>query len=91
MEIIRYHLIIKGRVQGVGYRMSAYDAANNLGITGWVRNRHDGSVEVVTESDKTTLEQFVLWAKKGPDYAEVSEVISEELTATGEFTKFNIR
>jgi len=88
---MRYHLIIKGRVQGVGYRMSAYDAANNLGITGWVRNRHDGSVEVVAESDKTTLEQLVLWAKRGPDYAEVSEVKTEELTATGEFTKFNIR
>ena len=91
MRIMRYHLIIKGRVQGVGYRMSAYDAANNLGITGWVRNRHDGSVEVVAESDKTTLEQLVLWAKRGPDYAEVSEVKTEELTATGEFTKFNIR
>jgi acylphosphatase len=91
MGIIRYHLIIKGRVQGVGYRMSAYDTAVSLGITGWVRNLHDGSVEVLAESDKATLKQFVLWAKKGPGYAKVSEVKTEELSATGEFTKFNIR
>jgi len=91
MGITRYHLIIKGKVQGVGYRMSAYDAASELGITGWVRNRHDGSVEVLAERDKATLEQFILWAKKGPEYAEVSEVKTEELTATGEFIGFNIR
>jgi acylphosphatase len=91
MEITRYHLIINGRVQGVGYRMSAYDAAIDLGITGWVRNLHDGSVEVLAESDRAALEQFVLWAKKGPGYAQVSDVKTEELTATGEFTKFNIR
>ncbi len=91
MGIIRYHLIIKGRVQGVGYRMSAYNAAIDLGITGWVRNLHDGNVEVLAESDKATLEEFVLWAKKGPGYAKVSEVNTEELSATGEFTKFNIR
>lgn len=90
MGIIRYHLIIKGRVQGVGYRMSAYDAAVDLGLTGWVRNRRDGSVEVIAESDKEKLEQFVLWAKLGPAYATVSEVITEELLATGEFERFNI-
>jgi acylphosphatase len=90
MVITRYHLIIKGRVQGVGYRMSAYDAAIELGITGWVKNLHDGSVEVLAESDKATLEQFALWAQKGPAYAEVSEVKTEELTATGEFKRFNI-
>jgi len=91
MGITRYHLIIKGRVQGVGYRMSAYDAAIDLGITGWVKNLHDGSVEVLAESDKATLERFVSWAKKGPEYAKVSEVSTEELTATGEFMSFNIR
>ncbi len=91
MGIVRYHLIIKGKVQGVGYRMSAYDAAIDLGLTGWVRNLHDGSVEVIAESNKEKLEQFVSWAKLGPMYATVSEVISEEHTATGEFERFNIR
>ena len=91
MGITRYHLIIKGRVQGVGYRMSAYDAAIDLGITGWVKNMRDGSVEVLAESDKATLEQFVSWAKKGPGYAKVSEVSTEELDASGEFKSFYIR
>lgn len=91
MGITRYHLIIKGIVQGVGYRMSAYDAAVDLGITGWVRNLQDGHVEVLAESDKATLEQFVAWAKTGPAYAVVSEVEKEEFTATGEFTSFQIR
>jgi len=91
MGITRYHLIIKGKVQGVGYRMSAYETAIDLGINGWVRNLHDGSVEVLAESDKNTLDQFVFWAQKGPTYAVVSEVKTEELAATGEFQHFNIR
>ncbi|MBL4638207.1 MAG: acylphosphatase [Proteobacteria bacterium] len=91
MGITRYHLIIKGKVQGVGYRMSAYDTARNLGLTGWVRNRQDGCVEILAESDKATLERFVAWAKQGPAYADVAEVTTEELSASGEFKSFNIR
>ena len=90
MGIVRYHLIIKGKVQGVGYRMSAYEVAVKLGITGWGTNRYDGSVELIAESDEITLQQLVSWAKEGPVYADVSEVITEELAATGEFKKFNI-
>ncbi len=91
MGITRYHLIIKGKVQGVGYRMSAYETAINLELTGWVRNLRDGSVEIIAESNKEKLEQFVSWAKLGPVYANVTEVITEEHIATGEFERFNIR
>jgi acylphosphatase len=91
MKQTRYHLIIKGKVQGVGYRMSAYDTAIDLGINGWVRNLHDGSVEVLAESNKNILNKFISWAQKGPAYADVSEVKIEELAATGEFQHFNIR
>jgi len=91
MGIRRYHLIISGKVQGVGYRMSALEAAQSLNLSGWVSNLSDGRVEVIAESEQEKLEQFVTWAKQGPVYANVTEVKLEELAATGEFIGFNIR
>ena len=91
MGITQYHLIISGQVQGVSYRFSACNVATDLGLTGWVSNRIDGWVEIVAEGDIATLEQLVIWAKKGPSYANVSDVIVEQRTATGDFKDFMIR
>ena len=91
MGIKRYHLIISGRVQGVSYRVSAWEKARELSLTGWVRNLTDGRVEIVIEGDTEILEQMTAWARKGPRFADVSDVSVSEHNATGEFPDFKIR
>ncbi|MCL5975106.1 MAG: acylphosphatase [Gammaproteobacteria bacterium] len=90
MGIKRYHLLIKGRVQGVGYRMSTQIAAQKIGLTGWVRNLNDGQVEIVAEGDLMQLKQFVDWAWQGPRFAQVTDITINEQPATDEFETFEI-
>jgi acylphosphatase len=90
MGITQFHLLISGQVQGVGYRISARNVAEDLGLTGWVKNIADGRVEIKAEGDIPQLQQLVTWAKRGPSYAQVSEVEVKQLSATGEFTSFLI-
>lgn len=68
------HLIITGRVQGVGYRASFEAQARSLKLVGWVRNRTDGSVEAMVRGDTQSLDAIVAWAKHGPSLARVDEV-----------------
>jgi acylphosphatase len=91
MGIKRFHLTISGRVQGVSYRMSAWEKARQLGLTGWVRNLSDGRVEMEIEGDAQQLQQMTDWAWQGPRFAEVSHVEISEITVSGEFSEFNIR
>ncbi|WP_439504042.1 acylphosphatase [Methylophaga sp.] len=91
MGIKRYHFVIEGRVQGVSYRMSAQIAAQKIGVTGWVRNLRSGQVEMVAEGDPAQLEQLLEWAWQGPNFAQVTDISLEKLTATGEFSQFEIR
>jgi acylphosphatase len=72
------HLIVAGKVQGVYYRVSAREAARQLGITGWVRNRPDSSVEILATGEPAQLEAFVAWCKKGPAGAIVYQLTREE-------------
>ncbi len=82
-------LIITGNVQGVGYRYSMYYAAKNYNVTGWVRNRNDGSVEAMVEGEEKNVRDFVLWAWKGPSLCKVENV---EMTETiGHFDAFEIK
>lgn len=85
------HLIIKGRVQGVWFRASTQEKAIELGIKGWVRNRRDGSVEVMAEGEEERLEKFVRWCHKGPRGAMVTQVDREELEPSGTMKGFEIR
>jgi len=68
------HVIVEGEVQGVGFRYSAMREARALGLTGWVRNAEDGSVEVWAEGEESALDEFSLWLEHGPDYARVEKV-----------------
>jgi acylphosphatase len=88
---MRLKLIISGRVQGVCYRWFTRDTAVELGLTGWVRNLPDGTVEAVVEGEKDKLEQLLGWCRRGPDLAKVTDIQAEWEEATGEFQDFSIR
>ena len=87
MKTIR--LTIKGKVQGVFYRATAKDIADELGIKGWVKNLPDRNVEITVTATKEILQKFIDWCKQGPPKARVDEVIVEELS-TAEFNGFRI-
>ena len=76
-KLIRAHVFITGRVQGVGYRYATVDTATQLGLTGWVRNLPDSRVEAVFEGAKEIVEEMVRWCHAGPPAAMVKEVIVE--------------
>lgn len=73
MTITR-HLIVSGRVQGVGYRDGLRAAALAGGVTGWVRNRRDGTVEAVLQGAPAAIDAVLAWAKNGPPAARVARV-----------------
>jgi acylphosphatase len=65
---------IRGRVQGVAYRAHAREEGRRLGLQGWVRNRDDGTVELVAEGPRERLEEMLLWCRRGPRFARVDAV-----------------
>jgi len=83
------HLKISGRVQGVGFRYSFAAEAERLGVTGWVRNRRDGTLEAVADGEPEALETLLTWAHRGPPSARVSDVRVEEIPGT--FERFELR
>lgn len=87
----RLHAIVEGRVQGVGFRAFVLEHALELGLTGWVRNRWDGTVEVVAEGPNMELENLLTALRRGPHSYTTSGVQTEWLDATGEFTRFQVR
>jgi acylphosphatase len=87
----RLHTIIQGHVQGVGFRYFVQGKATSLGLTGWVRNRWDGSVEVLTEGKRTELESLLDALYRGPRGATVTNVDSQWQEAIGEFLDFQVR
>jgi len=76
------HLIIHGRVQGVGFRESMRWEAERLGVTGWVRNRRDGTVEAVVAGSAAAVMEIVQWAHRGTPAAEVTRVVVAETDGT---------
>jgi len=90
MNKIRVHLIIEGRVQGVWFRESTRRKALSLGVTGWVRNLPDGTVEVVAEGDEDKVKELVKWCHKGPPAAKVTNVREEKEEYLGEFDSFDV-
>lgn len=88
--MINYHITVKGRVQGVGYRSFASRLAGSLGLTGYVMNKQDGSVFIEAEGDKSKLDLFVEQCKVGPGWAYVDDVSWEEYPVQG-LHRFNIK
>ena len=87
---IRAHVLISGRVQGVFYRTSTRDIAEQYGLTGWVKNTSDGRVEAVFEGEETAIKDMITWCHKGPRLAEVSDVLVDYIKFLGEFEEFSI-
>ena len=87
MKTIR--LTIKGKVQGVFYRATAKDIADEFGIKGWVKNLPDRNVEIRASATEEMLQKFIAWCKQGPPKARVDEVIIEELDLQ-DFNNFRI-
>lgn len=87
---VRVRLRIEGSVQGVFFRASAEAQANRLGVTGWVRNRPDGAVELLAEGEKKKIDDLVAWCRHGPRGARVENVRAEWEVYTAEFSGFRI-
>lgn len=91
METVRAHVHVAGRVQGVCFRAETCDMATRLGVTGFVRNLHDGRVEAIFEGPRDKVEEAIAWCRHGPPAASVSRVEFAFEAATGEFHDFGTR
>jgi acylphosphatase len=87
----RARVRVTGRVQGVFYRQSTVEMADGLGLTGWVRNLPDGSVEALFEGGKAAVDQAIAWCHHGPPRAAVDEVAVEWLAGPAECAGFATR
>ena len=91
MTLKRLHVFYAGRVQGVGFRATADEAARRLMVTGWVKNLRDGRVEVIVEGDEELLLQFLEQIRTGPMRNFIQSVEVRWAAASGEFHDFEIR
>ena len=87
---VRVHLMISGRVQGVGFRHYCVQAARQHGLRGWVRNSDDGCVEVTAEGEEASLESFMRWCRRGPPGASVWACRESYAQPTGEYDVFEV-
>jgi len=88
---VRAHAVISGKVQGVFFRMETQRTARHLGVTGWVRNTFEGTVEAVFEGDEGCVNSVLDWCRHGPPHAHVHHVEVFRESYTGEFDSFDIR
>jgi len=87
----RAHIWISGQVQGVFFRDATRKRAEDLRITGWVRNLPDGRVEAIFEGEKEAVDKIIEWAKEGPDTARIEEVEVKWENYKDEFSSFQVR
>ena len=90
MSGARAHVVVSGRVQGVGFRHATMMQARKLALTGWVRNLPDGRVEAVFEGPAAEVTAMEQWCHEGPIHARVDDVRVTREDATGEFERFEI-
>jgi acylphosphatase len=86
----RLHAVIHGEVQGVGFRYFVTRHAQGRGLNGWVRNRSDGSVELVAEGERAALDQLLAAARQGPRHARVASVDARWSEAKGGLEPFDL-
>ncbi len=91
IELACLHAIVSGHVQGVGFRAFVQDQAVRLRLAGWVRNRWDGSVEVLAEGERDAVEKLLTSLYRGPRGAYVSGLTPEWLAVSGSYSGFRVR
>ena len=89
-RLVRAHVFVSGRVQGVNFRWYTQRKAQELGVTGWVRNLWDGRVEAVLEGEEQAVRRVVDWCNAGPPSAWVDSVEVSYGEPTGEFSRFRV-
>ncbi|HEY70065.1 MAG TPA: acylphosphatase [Anaerolineae bacterium] len=91
MGIVRAHVVISGRVQGVYFRSYVKERAVSMGIHGWVRNLFDGTVEAIFEGETESVHRMIAWCQRGPSAARVDHVETNWLTPLQDSTTFELR
>ena len=84
------HVIIEGRVQGVGFRYFVLQKANEIGVNGWVRNRYQGDVEVLAEGDPSKLNRLLAFLRSGPPSSNVDTVKHDWKEASEQYSRFSV-
>ncbi len=91
MMKITVYVFISGKVQGVWFRANAKNKADQLGVTGWVKNTQTGTVEACFEGDEQQVQEMIEWCHRGPPRAEVENVEVKNQDSTTRFDDFSIR
>lgn len=90
MGLKQVQLFVRGRVQGVYFRAATQRESRRLGIMGWVKNRSDGSVEILAEGEEDQLKELIAWANRGPSAARVERVDVRWRSYSGDYFDFRI-
>jgi acylphosphatase len=88
--MLHYHIIVRGGVQGVGFRYFTRESALACGVNGWVKNRADGSVEVEAEGDEENIAAFIGALKRGSGYSSVESVDIQKIDGISGYRTFEI-
>ena len=89
--MIARRLVVRGRVQGVGFRYALVDVATMMGAAGWVRKRRDGTVEALVQGEDTIVDAVVAWCRRGPPAARVTTVDVEAATPDSGTAGFSMK
>jgi len=89
--MVEAHIVVRGSVQGVGYRMHAQHHARLMSVNGYVRNLANGDVEILAQGEADAVERFISWAGRGPPSGHVEETVVQRREPTATFGGFEIR
>ena len=89
--MLQLQIVVSGKVQGVGYRYFAQMKAVQFGITGWVKNRSDGAVEMVTTGTKENLDLFIEEISRGNPFSTVDQIEINEISIAEKYQSFTIK
>jgi acylphosphatase len=90
MGLKQVTIVVRGRVQGVYFRASSQREARRLGLSGWVKNKPDGNVELLAEGEEEGLKDLIAWSNRGPGAARVERVEVRWRSFTGDYPDFRI-
>ncbi len=90
MSLTAKHILVKGKVQGVFFRKTAKQVADELHVAGWVKNTDEGHVEILAQATKEAMEKLIKWCRQGPPKADVIDVIINDAELNNSIKEFYI-